>query len=101
MLAEILAREEENQRKWQQVLQPYAEKLAGLLTADRNDFERAEGEAIDIGVKAWQTGGLSCMRQLHQMAMDLCKKKYKDLMIIDFVSAWWDGIGSWRKPSLG
>jgi hypothetical protein len=101
LLAEVLAKEELNQRHWQEALSPKAEKLAGLLTADGVNFKQAEREAVDIGVNAWQMGGLSCMRQLHQMAMDLCKKEYKDLMIIDFVSTWWDGIGSWRNPSLG
>jgi hypothetical protein len=101
LLAEILTREEQDRRRWQEVLQPYAEKLAGLLTTNTIDFKQAEREAADIGVNAWQIGGLSCMRQLHQMVMDLCKKKYKDLTIIDLVPTWWDGIGSWRNPSLG
>ena len=101
LLAEILTREEQDRRRWQEVLQPYAEKLARLLTTNIIDFKQAEREAADIGVNAWQIGGLSCMRQLHQMVMDLCKKKYKDLTIIDLVPTWWDGIGSWRNPSLG
>ena len=101
LLAEIFTREEQDRRRRQAVLQPYAEKLAGLLTTSKTDFKQAGREAVDIGVHAWQMGGLSCMRQLRDMTMDLCKKKYEDSMIIDYVSTWWDGIGSWRTASLG
>lgn len=101
LLAEVLAKEEWSRCRLEEVLKPQAERLAGLLATERIDFKQAEREAVDIGVHAWQIGGLSCMRQLRDMAMDLCKKKYKDLMIVDYVSSWWDGIGSWRNPSLG
>jgi hypothetical protein len=101
LLAEILAEEERNQQRWRQVLQPEAEKLAGLSISNSTDFNRAELEAIDIGVNAWQTGGLNCMRQLRDMATELCRKKKQDPMIIDCVSTWWDGIGQWQNPSLG
>ncbi len=101
LLAEVLAKEEWSRRRLEEVLKPQAEKLAGLLTTDRIDFKQSELEAVDIGVNAWQVGGLSCMRQLRDMAMAICKKKYQDSMIIDYISTWWDGIGSWRNPSLG
>ena len=100
LLAEVLAKEESDRGSWQEALKPHAEKLAELLKTNRIDFKQAEREAVDIGANAWQIGGLSCMRQLHDMAMDLCKKKYQDSMIIDYVSTWWDGIGSWRSPSF-
>jgi len=101
LLAEALAKEESDRRRWQEALKPQAEKLAELLTTNRVNFKQAERKAIDIGVNAWQAGGLGCMRQLHDMAMDLCKKKCQDLMIVDYVSSWWDGIGSWRNQPIG
>ena len=101
LLAEVLAKEESKRRGWQEVLKPQAEKLAELVTSNRSDFKQAEREVVDIGVKAWQIGGLSCMRQLRDMAMDLCKKKYQDSMIVDYISTWWDGIGSWRNQPIG
>jgi hypothetical protein len=100
-LAEVLAKEELGRRRWQQVLRPQAEELAKLLTADSVDLERAERHAVDIGVCAWQLGGLSCMRQLHDMAMAIGRDKCKDSTVVDYVSNWWDGIGSWRNPSFG
>jgi len=102
LLAEVLAKEKSERLGWQEALKPQAEKLAELLTTNRIDFKQAEREAANIGVKAWQIGGLSCMRQLRDMAMDLCKKKYQDSMIVDdYVSTWWDGIGSWRNQPIG
>jgi hypothetical protein len=97
LLDEILAREERDRQRWQQVLRSPAGRLAELLASNRR---QAEGEAVDIGVSAWQMGGLSCMRQLHEMAMDVCRQKYQDKRIVDYIPVWWDGIGSWRTPSL-
>lgn len=100
LIAEVLANEEMDRRRWREVLTPQAEKLAGLLTTNSINFGQAEHEAADIGVKAWQTGGLDCMRQLHDMAIDLCRQKNGNKAIVDYISSWWDGIGSWRIPSL-
>ncbi|MFA5238840.1 MAG: hypothetical protein WC476_03920 [Phycisphaerae bacterium] len=100
LLAEILAKEQLAHRSWQQLLKPLAEKLATLLAAKGNNFQEAEREAVDIGVYAWQTGGLGCMRQLRDMTIEIYRKKYQDSMIVDYVSNWWDGIGSWRNSSL-
>lgn len=100
LLAEVLAKEQSARDTWQEVLKPEAEKLAELLTTNRTNFKQAECEAVDIGVKAWQIGGFDCMRLLRDMAIDLYKKKHPDSMTIDYISTWWDGIGSWRSPSL-
>jgi len=100
LLTEIFEKEELNRRRWQEILKPHAEKLAGLLTADKIDFKQAEREAIDTGVNAWQIGGLSCMRELRNMAMTISKEKSQDKAVTDYISVWWDGIGSWRNPSM-
>ena len=101
LLAEVLAKDDLAQHSWQEVLKPQAENLAGLLTTSRIDFKKAEREAVDIGVKAWQIGGLSCMRQLRDMAMAICRHRNQNRDIVDYIPIWWDGIGSWRNPSLG
>lgn len=100
LIAEVLANEELDRRRWREALKPQAEKLAGLLTTNSIDFVQAEREAADIGVKAWQIGGLVCMRQLRDMAIDLCRQKNGNKTVVDYISSWWDGIGSWRIPSL-
>lgn len=99
LLAEVLEREELNLRNRQELLAPLAERLAELLKANINDFEHAELEAAGMGIKAWQIGGLSCMRQLREMTINIYRKRCADLPINDYLSAWWDGIGSWRNPS--
>ena len=100
LIAEVLANEELDQLRWREALKPQAEKLAGLLTTNSINFGQAEREAADIGVKAWQIGGLVCMRQLRDMAIDLCRQKNGNKTVVDYISSWWDGIGSWRIPSL-
>jgi len=71
------------------------------LTTGAGDLKQAEHEAVDMGLNAWQLGGVHCMRQLHDMAMAISKQKSQNKAVVDYISVWWDGIGSWRNPSLG
>jgi len=100
LIAEVLANEELERCRWRETLKPQAEILAGLLTTNSTNFVQAEREAADIGVKAWQTGGLVCMQQLRDMAIDICRQKNGNNAVVDYISFWWDGIGNWRIPSL-
>jgi hypothetical protein len=100
LIAEVLANEELDQRRWQKALKPEAEKLAGLLVTNRIDFRQAEREAAEIGVKAWQIGGLECMRHLRDMAIGIYREQNQNKALVDYISSWWDGIGRWRTPSL-
>jgi hypothetical protein len=100
LLAEVLAKEESDVRLWREMLRPQAEKLAGLLTSDWVDFEKAQREAVGIGAGAWRIGGLGCMRTLRDMAMEICRQRSPDRGVVDYVTTWWDGIGSWRGSSL-
>jgi hypothetical protein len=101
LLKEVLAKAESQRLHWQKLLKPQAEELATLLTANTVDFKQLECEAVSIGVKAWQIGGLSCMRELRDMAVAIAKEKSrKDSSVVDYIGVWWDGIGKWRKPSL-
>ncbi|MGB2808910.1 MAG: hypothetical protein WBC22_14295 [Sedimentisphaerales bacterium] len=99
-LVEALAKDESDRRRWQKVLKPEAEKLVGLLTTNRANFGQAEREAAEMGIKAWQIGGLDCMRQLRDMAIGIYREQNQNKAIVDYISSWWDGIGSWRTPSL-
>ena len=100
LLKEVLVREELERRRWRKVLKPKAEKLAGLLTAGEIDFKQVEGEVVDMGVNAWQIGGLSCMQELRDMAMAIARQRSQNKSVVDYIGVWWDGIGSWREPSL-
>ena len=100
-LAHALAKEESDRSRWQEMLKPHAEKLAGPLATDTIDFKQAEREAVGIGASAWQIGGLNCMRELRDMATAMCRQENQNRTIADYINSWWDGIGSWRAPSLG
>jgi len=97
VLAEIFAEQERQRLHWRDVLGPQAEMLASLLNSEGIDFEQAQRQAVDIGVQAWRTGGRECMRQLRDMAMDLSRRRFRELSVTDYISIWWDGIGSWRS----
>jgi hypothetical protein len=101
LLAQVLAKEESDRRYWREQLKAQAEKLAGLLEAERTELKRAEHEAVGMGVKAWKIGGLSCMRELRDMAIAICKQSNQSKAVVDYISFWWDGIGSWRAPHIG
>lgn len=96
LLARALAKEDSALRSWHEVLQPQAEVLARLLTDEATDLERAEREAVGIGVNAWRTGGLTCMRELHNMAISMCREDNRNAATVDHITYWWDGIGNWR-----
>jgi signal transduction histidine kinase len=99
LLADAVAREQQERERWQQLLRSEAEHLAALLEDDAPG-RRAEREAVDIGARAWHLGGLNCMRQLRDMALTITREKTGPGKPTDYISYWWDGIGDWRRPSL-
>jgi hypothetical protein len=101
LLTEAFAREERQHQQWHQKLQAQAQRLAVLLTCDAETLAQAEQEAVDIGAQAWRLGGLSCMRQLHDMTIQARRKQAGREEPVDYLSYWWDGIGDWHRPSLG
>ncbi len=100
LLAEVLSQNERDRSHWQEVLKPQAEKLAELLITNRTDFKQAECKAVEIGANAWQIGGLSCMQELLDMAMAICRQRNQSSDTVDYIPVWWDGIGSWRSSLL-
>jgi hypothetical protein len=101
LIAEAFAREAKERQRWEERLKPHAEHLANLLTTEASSLPRAEKEALDLGATAWRLGGLTCMKQLRDMAIAISREKCGDKDVVDYVSYWWDGIGDWRRPSLG
>jgi hypothetical protein len=73
LLAEAFAREERERQLWQQKLQRQAQRLATLLACEAEDSAQAQQEAVDIGAQAWRLGGLTCMRQLHDMTIQVAQ----------------------------
>ncbi len=100
MLFRVFEQERENERLWKDMFSPQAERLARLLASEGDDFTKAEREAIAIGVEAWRTGGSICMKYLRDTAVEIFRQQYNERQFVDYISAWWDGIGRWRNPSL-
>ena len=98
MLAALQAKAANEEARWQEVLGSEAVRLVGLVSAYQSDHREAEAEAVDMGVRAWQTGGLNCMQQLYLMAVEACKHESStDKLEMAYISHWWDGIGGWRS----
>ena len=100
LLAEALEQKNSDFQYWHEMLKPQAEKLASLLLSNIDDPKKAEQEAAGIGVNAWRIGGLSCMKELRNMAMDICRQNKKNRDVVDYITFWWDGIGGWRNTSF-
>lgn len=98
LLAEVLIKERQDIEQWQRELKPSAERLAELITGEAVDAEQVEREAIGIGVTAWRMGGLGCMRVLRSMSLELGGEIRQGADVTDYISFWWDGIGTWQRP---
>ncbi|UCC23532.1 MAG: hypothetical protein JSW23_05635, partial [Planctomycetota bacterium] len=88
ILAEAGNRERMEKKRWHEILTPYAETLAQLQAKGQPGHEEVRDEAVGIGVRAWQIGGLSCMRELHSMTTEFCRTQHKDFTIIDYLPFW-------------
>ena len=102
LMGDLEAEEKSQRYLLQKKLESLAVKLAQLVVGNEvRDKERGlEAEAAAIGARAWQFGGLNGMQQLHDMAVDICEREHQNRPCIDYVSVWWDGVGSWRNPRL-
>jgi len=100
LLMDLEAQERDDHVRWRKNLQAHAERLSELLVTHRTDSKKAQIAAVDIGVEAWQMGGLACMRELRGMAMDICRAKYPGTTVIDSISIWWDGVGGWHNTTM-
>lgn len=100
LLKNLGDKENTSLRKWQPVLEPLALTLAKLISSNEADYRMCESHAVEIGAKAWSLGGIACMQRLHKMAIAGHVVNYNGEDAIDYISIWWDGIGTWRKPLL-
>jgi hypothetical protein len=101
LINRVIAQEEEEKFRWGRILLPYSGTLAELLSANQIDGQEAEKKAVDMGVTAWKMGGLYCMKQLYTMTQEQCEKNTCRSIHIEYLSHWWDGIGTWRSSLLG
>ena len=98
MLSTIQSQAANEEARWQAVLGSEAVRLVELVSDYQEDHREAEAKAVDMGVHAWQTGGLNCMQQLYLLAVETCKQRRStEKLEIKYISEWWDGIGGWRS----
>jgi len=103
MLAEVQAQDETDRWNWRDILGPESEKLARLAadgSISSRQVRETRTETIEIGIKAWQVGGLRGMREVFDKAAQLYAPRMQEAGGIDRISQWWDGIGNWRSLSL-
>ncbi len=98
-LRTILHQEEMQRRQRQEQLLPYAQRLVEIIKESAFDLKHARNQAMQIGVVAWQMGGINCMQQLHEMTLERIDEDSSLYAREDFLGAWWDGIGNWRYSS--
>ncbi len=101
VLKQVLKAEEISRKRWEEELTVHAEKLASLVVGNSANDD-AEAVAASIGIKAWSMGGLTCMKFLHEMALDICRTETtkSGTEIVDTIPMWWDGIGRWQNTSI-
>jgi len=100
LLKQLKENEKVQYSEWQKLLQPLSGRLSELVFHQGDNWQERENQAIDIGVKAWQIGGLAGMKQLHEMTISQYKSKHQEFPEVDYITLWWDGIGSWQHKPL-
>ena len=100
LLAKLQEKEALEEQQLRKFLPPMAEKLTVLLGDYAIKGSPIEPEVVQIGARAWQMGGIICMRQLHEMAKEAYREQLQGQHFIDHIAIWWDGIGNWHAPAL-
>ncbi|MBN1765339.1 MAG: hypothetical protein JW860_08795 [Sedimentisphaerales bacterium] len=100
LLEKLQSDEKELRSKRQNKLEPLSLKLVELVSGNGKDLKKREYEVVDIGVMAWQIGGLDSMQQLHEMTIQQLMNTNEKPPAFCYISVWWDGIGQWRHHPL-
>ncbi|MBN1795997.1 MAG: hypothetical protein JW804_04930 [Sedimentisphaerales bacterium] len=99
VLKEIQEANNALRQEWRRQMLPHAEELAELFSSQNYPDSQKQAKAVDIGVIAWKQGGVECMNQLREMAIEIHGRKNGDTSFVDHIPYWWDGVGGWRNNS--
>lgn len=95
MLQALSEAEQQQKEYWKAKLIPLAEDLNSLFGTDLGrDSQR---KIIDIGLKAWQIGGIGGMIELLRIAKNSNGQIEMWGVYEKHLSAMWDGIGEWKQ----
>jgi hypothetical protein len=83
-------------RQWQQEFAGEMETLAGLVRQAAEGGRVDLRKAIDVGLHAWQSGGVECMQFLRERANEAVRAGDARGPRYDFLAHWWHGVGGWR-----
>ena len=97
ILENAIATKKCNKTLWEGLFRGEVEVVNSMF-AQGEEVGNIEEKVVELGMKAWQSGGLPCMKEIYNLLITMCTegKHY-----LDFVPQWWDGIGSWRCPNYG
>ena len=98
LLEQVRQQEKQTQSQWAYFFQPYAAEVAELLCNPSVNVDTVQKRIIELGAIAWRQGELLAMEFFHEIILGELKNRY-DYPSVDFVTLYWDGIGTWRKPS--
>ncbi len=100
LLQEMKVKEENEKTMLTEYLKPYATQLSDLITNNRFRFENDHIviQAGEIGLIAWQRGGMEGMKLLQDLTLTNLPESPPNSYISakDIISIWWDGIGDWK-----
>ena len=96
LLAELQEQALRQKKQWRAGMTQQARELADLVNQQTKQESGQERTAVDIGVAAWQRGGLNCMQELYDMTREICGEDDSKKAGVNTISLWWDGIGSWK-----
>ena len=96
MIEELSQKAAHQHQQWQKEFEPDAQTLAALAFRAKTGDCGAQGEIVNIGLKAWQKGGLECMNCLREMAINKYREQFGSVSQYDYISSFWNGVGHWR-----
>ena len=99
LLQQALEFEKINRGHLQTTYEPIAEELLDLLCGPHPTGPDMQQSAAAIGARAWRLGGANGMKFLHDRVLEKLAQQGRP-GDWDMLAYWWDGIGTWRKPSL-
>ena len=98
LLDEIIQQQTQTESRWSGLFRPYAMEVADLLCSSSVGMDTIQRRVVELGALAWKEGEILSMELFHQIILDELKRRTNH-PAIDFVTLYWDGIGTWRKPS--
>ena len=100
LFEEIQKSQTGNYAVWSGIFKEDIDRLCAIMAGFQGSGDVDDKQTAAIGLKAWRTGGIDCMKWMHDKAIEKYKQKYEGSYCEDYISFWWDGIGGWKSQWL-